>query len=602
MIAMIDIVRRHEYLMLKGIRTNIGKFVKTTTQSCQLHDSNLINVELSRRLRKFDVTEPDPFAGLPALTTIRGNKATESFSYNAVRFVGGAFKKNKDWKAFLLDTYGDTGGIKPIKSARFWSAMLVGGYLYKRVDFLDEFMQGKDHSKLQVGGSLQEVIERKELFRWETLMMSVDYRGFHSPWNKKASAAGRGVGQPEANTSQAAADTWSLEEQCAYVKSEVEKHKQCIAIAQKRNAYWLEHARPIILDRDLYLWKCRYFKENKRQPGTEEISAKQTDLAAGWDDTQAAVPVKCIRRQKAMHEAIVVKCEQLLENMVATGEAPAEAQRAGAVVTNFPVEDIFQYMRQLHDRCSVTRVGYLQAMRRVRKAPSRGGSPEARKPFTLREPPPWYAPWLRESLRQRARDTIRKEWPSAAQRAAQRWAKTQEVSEVARVNRQRIDGDTEEREEGVLERQGGRVGSGEEADLLAPGALLDLEGFASIDFKNEASWTVLCIANQLKLRNMRKEQRSATLTRLLEEAEAEEREKSQAAGYAPVKFFGRQESLCITGKKEVLIARVERVLQIEERAVALEEEGKRLAAADEAKAARNSRRSRVIVLPSHLRA
>jgi hypothetical protein len=129
---MIDIVRRHEHNFLRTTsRQWIGKYVDTTTQSCQLHDSNLVNVELSRRLRWFDLNEPDPFHSLAPLSTIRGNKSTESFSYNAVRFLAGGMKKSKDWRAFMLDTYGDTDGIAPIKSARFWAAMLVGGYLYK---------------------------------------------------------------------------------------------------------------------------------------------------------------------------------------------------------------------------------------------------------------------------------------------------------------------------------------------------------------------------------------------------------------------------------------------------------------------------------------
>jgi hypothetical protein len=176
---MIDIVRRHEHNFLRTTsRQWIGKYVDTTTQSCQLHDSNLVNVELSRRLRWFDLNEPDPFHSLAPLSTIRGNKSTESFSYNAVRFLAGGMKKSKDWRAFMLDTYGDTDGIAPIKSARFWAAMLVGGYLYKRVDYLLEFAEAKDHSDLQLGGTLEEVKERRDLFEWECLMMSVDYREF----------------------------------------------------------------------------------------------------------------------------------------------------------------------------------------------------------------------------------------------------------------------------------------------------------------------------------------------------------------------------------------------------------------------------------------
>ena len=79
------------------------------------------------------------------------------------------------------------------------------------------------------------------------------------------------------------------------------------------------------------------------------LAAKQLELAGAWDDSRATVPTRCIRRQKAMHSAIVLKCEQLLDKMAETGELPAAAERAGAAVTNFPVEDIFQMMRRLHD-------------------------------------------------------------------------------------------------------------------------------------------------------------------------------------------------------------------------------------------------------------
>ncbi len=55
---MIDIVRRYEYMLLrKTSRKNMGKFVQTVTQSCQLHDSNLINVELSRHLKELDLSK-----------------------------------------------------------------------------------------------------------------------------------------------------------------------------------------------------------------------------------------------------------------------------------------------------------------------------------------------------------------------------------------------------------------------------------------------------------------------------------------------------------------------------------------------------------------
>ena len=44
-------------------------------------------------------------------------------------------------------------------------------------------------SDLQLGGTLEEAKGRRDLSEWECLMMGVDYHGFHSPWNKKASTA-----------------------------------------------------------------------------------------------------------------------------------------------------------------------------------------------------------------------------------------------------------------------------------------------------------------------------------------------------------------------------------------------------------------------------
>jgi hypothetical protein len=101
---MIDIVRRLEYKMLKSsTRPNIGKFVATVTQSCQHHDSNLINVEFSRLLRVLDLLLADPFNGIsPAVDCIGGNKKTECFSINTARFIASSLKKSKNWRSFML--------------------------------------------------------------------------------------------------------------------------------------------------------------------------------------------------------------------------------------------------------------------------------------------------------------------------------------------------------------------------------------------------------------------------------------------------------------------------------------------------------------------
>ena len=55
LMTMIDIVRRLEYNFLRdSCRPDIGPYVPTQTQSCQHHDSNLVNVQLSRFLLAID--------------------------------------------------------------------------------------------------------------------------------------------------------------------------------------------------------------------------------------------------------------------------------------------------------------------------------------------------------------------------------------------------------------------------------------------------------------------------------------------------------------------------------------------------------------------
>ena len=62
--------------------------------------------------------------------------------------------------------YGDTGGIPPIKSARFWAAMIIGGdYLYKRIPFMFEYFDAKDHSELQLGkddGTIEQLQKQRQ--------------------------------------------------------------------------------------------------------------------------------------------------------------------------------------------------------------------------------------------------------------------------------------------------------------------------------------------------------------------------------------------------------------------------------------------------------
>ena len=119
---MLKVVRRLEFLYLRdsGVRARIGKFVELELVSCQHHDSNLFDTHVNRKKRVLDETRPDPFNQLAA-GKIAGNKSTECWAYNKVRFLADNFKKYKDFKAFMLSNYGDDAGIAPIKSSRFWA-------------------------------------------------------------------------------------------------------------------------------------------------------------------------------------------------------------------------------------------------------------------------------------------------------------------------------------------------------------------------------------------------------------------------------------------------------------------------------------------------
>ena len=121
LLVMVEIVRRIEYNYLKDVRANIGKYVGTVTVSCQHHNSNLFEVHCNRKERVMDETEPDPFDPSIGPAPVPGNKTTESWVYNRVRFLAGNFKKYKEFRAFMRSEYGDSAGIAPIKSARFWA-------------------------------------------------------------------------------------------------------------------------------------------------------------------------------------------------------------------------------------------------------------------------------------------------------------------------------------------------------------------------------------------------------------------------------------------------------------------------------------------------
>eukprot|EP01050_Picozoa_sp_SAG11_P001320 SAG11_NODE_56_length_19295_cov_20.219675_11_plen_145_part_00 len=133
---MIDEIRRQEYLWLKstGLRPQLTHFVETHLQSCQHHDSNLVDVEHSRLDCPLDQgglgnggQGLDPFdpSGERKIAQIRGNKQTESLTRNVARFLVKALSRDPEYRAWMGDEYGDWGGIPTIKMARFWSVLKV---------------------------------------------------------------------------------------------------------------------------------------------------------------------------------------------------------------------------------------------------------------------------------------------------------------------------------------------------------------------------------------------------------------------------------------------------------------------------------------------
>lgn len=369
-----------------------------------------------------------------------------------------------------------------------------------------------------------------------------------------------------------------------------------------RDAYWAEHAKPIILERDLFIWTCREYKARGGvRPTTAEISTKKQQLEVEYDPACALPPRSCWTRQTAMHQAIVVKATSLLAEIVENGKVGAAAERANAPSSNFFVEDIFNYQRRLHERCPITRVGVMEAMRRVKKAPHLGGTEETRCAFTISSPPAWYTPWLKRSLRQRARYTIRKEWPSRAERATTRWMRTKELSQIARAKRQRLEQASEEQEEVIRSMAGGMVGTGEEREQVPPLELIDLERFSRIDFDTDrASWPIKTIKNQLRLRNLQafKDKRPTELTRLLCDEESIETEGSSRRTLL-TKAGG---DFYLAGTRATLIKRLERIVQVEEHARQLHQDMEQLQTTDSVRDAARRRNSRTRRLPSHLSA
>jgi hypothetical protein len=204
-----------------------------------------------------------------------------------------------------------------------------------------------------------------------------------------------------------------------------------------------------------------------------------------------------------------------------------------------------------HDRCSVTRQPINEAKRRVRKAPWLGGTVEKRRRFTICNPPPFYGPpgsWLRKGLRKRARDTM-DTWPAEAERAEIMWGAQKKIAVYALAERERIDGDREDREEDCRMVSGGKL----DGEVLPPMRLLTVAEFRQIQARgwgiSADGWTIPVIQNQLRLRNLRVSGRTARESRLL-------------ASIRP-KITGQGEKLILSGNKAAIIERLKLVVEAE---------------------------------------
>ena len=327
--------------------------------------------------------------------------------------------------------------------------------------------------------------------------MGVDYDGFHSPFNHGACNK-------------------TPEDQAAYIQKVVKHHKLCAKSTPQGKAamlkYWEEHAGPIIVERQLLEWKCDTFKSRGRQqPSDTEIAEKQAALEQ--ELVVPKPPVKCQDRMRAMHKAIAQKLPEMLAEIVATGEVTAAQALSGAPQHQLPVEDIFRFTRGEHDQSCVQLIGIIAAKRRILKAPRLGTKNGLPHRFTLERPPPFYHPWLRQSLRKRARARMREEWPSMLARAMMRW---EAVCQAAEIADEQVEALTEKAATAlakVKELPGGNVlleGDDEVAPLPA-GTLLTLDMFRNIKFEERTDrrgggtgWTLDAVKNQLRLWNLRR--------------------------------------------------------------------------------------------------
>ena len=364
--------------------------------------------------------------------------------------------------------------------------MRIGGdYLYPRLKYVWEYTERANLEGLQIEETLNDAKAKHELFEHECLSMHVFYVGFHKPWNN-------------------AVVENNCKDQAKYIKDEIDKHRACIRHVAKRQEFWCEHSKGAIVSKKLFAWTHdEYAAKDRVWPDEDAIQQEEERLTGEITDEEMKIPECVLARVKCMHQAIVEKAEEMLEDIVSTGKAAAAAVSAGAPNTNMRVEDIFQKMRFLHDRCAITRVGVLCAHRRVQRAPHLSGEGDAATRFSLRSSPDWMPRWLLGRLKAMARDEIEK-WPSQQKRADLRWQRTQDLSDLAKQKASVREDKEEERREEVTGMEGGMIvlEGQDEAELLPPMRRLTLAEFESVIWEETPTWTVKRIVNQMRLHNL----------------------------------------------------------------------------------------------------
>ena len=564
LLVMIDAVRRLEYLWLKasGLRPHMSPFIQTEIVSCQHHDSNLINVDISRITRRIDEASGpdggrgmDPYQPGVQVEEVRGNKKTESLTCNFTRFLSGCFRKDPSWRAFMVSRYNDRGSIPVVKCARFWSVLQAAHYLYLREKFVWEFdsKHGPAMADLQIGKTLKYGKANEALNSFGLELSALELTKIHSPFNYSA-----------ANK--------AADEQAKVVRELVQEHegllKDIIAPTQgvlpatlsdtqaahkARTAHFVVGVRPLRIERQLFEEDCRRQRgsdENKQPRRTkEERTARQAELCDPEQEPAFAAvlaeepPAACDPRLGAVHLGVRNKLRKMLEQQAETGTVPEVVLDSGAPNTSFICEDVFQYTRMLHDRYAWISNGLMDAMRRVSKAP---------EPFKLTDLPLWWPQWLSmDAISTRARNIIANVWVDFAGRAKLR----QDANTVKAAEKEVATAKTQAKaakaKDKAVNLEGGMVGRGTDHRCLQPAELVSQVSLNTVDFAKPATangWDVPTISNQLRLRNI---------------SEYRESNPEVMAAFDAVGLRMKDGFLKVTGKRDELIERLKGVVQAE---------------------------------------